>query len=187
MPSESLPQRLSNLAGATQAALERYKRADAERIAAALDAGALLNDAKAAAGHGQWLPYLDHLGVRERTVQRWMRLAKAGVKSATVADFFGGLTLADDALAEFDWPAGVAACGGDERAAAAFVINVRWAQHHWRLALDRARDGDPETRSRIVQAFPDGPPSVAEWCRFGDWIASFGPRPEAMPWESPMD
>ena len=93
------PAKLSNLAGATQSALARYRKADAERIAAALDAGRLLEEAKTTASHGEWLPYLEHLGVHQRNASRWMRLASAELKRDTVS-YFGGLRAADEAMRE---------------------------------------------------------------------------------------
>jgi hypothetical protein len=66
---------------------------DAARIAArfsaerAIEAGNLLIEAKATIGHGHWLPWLkQHVGVSERTAQGYMRIARLGLKSATVAD-----------------------------------------------------------------------------------------------------
>lgn len=67
-------------------------RFSAER---ALKAGHLLIEAKAALGHGEWLPWLRaNLDMSERTAQGYMRLARTGLKSATVADLGLRATLA---------------------------------------------------------------------------------------------
>jgi hypothetical protein len=52
----------------------------------AIEAGHLLIEAKEAIGHGQWLPWLKQTGLSERTATGYMRLARLGIKSATVAD-----------------------------------------------------------------------------------------------------
>ena len=43
-------------------------------------------EAKAACGHGEWLPWLAAAGVPERTAQRMMKLSAAGFESDTVSD-----------------------------------------------------------------------------------------------------
>lgn len=60
----------------------------AERTAAekAIEAGALLCQAKDACKHGDWLPFLRRSGVADRQAQRFMQIAKSGLKSDTVAD-----------------------------------------------------------------------------------------------------
>jgi hypothetical protein len=68
---------------AHEAALSAAKYS-AER---ALEAGNLLLEAKASVGHGQWLAWLEkNVGISERTAQRYMALARSGIKSDTVAD-----------------------------------------------------------------------------------------------------
>jgi hypothetical protein len=57
----------------------------------ALAAGEALNEAKSLAKHGDWLPFLAEAGVPERTAQRYMTLAKSGLKSDTVS-LLGGVT-----------------------------------------------------------------------------------------------
>jgi DUF3102 family protein len=83
--------RLPVLAGeirkAHAAAVEHQRRGLVE----AMRAGDLLIEAKALAGHGNWLPWLqEHCQLSERTAQLYMRLAKnrsvIEAKSATVAD-----------------------------------------------------------------------------------------------------
>ena len=62
---------------------------DAAKTAAerAIEAGHALIEAKALVPHGQWLPWLrEHCALAERTAQVYMKIAKLGLKSATVAD-----------------------------------------------------------------------------------------------------
>ena len=73
----------------------------------ALEAGALLVDAKADCLHGEWLPFLERAGVPERKAQRLMTLAGSGLKSDTVSDLGGikgalrFITLRDDTVSVF--------------------------------------------------------------------------------------
>lgn len=55
----------------------------------ALEAGALLVEAKSSASYGSWLPFLARAGVPERKAQRLMTLARSGLKSDTVSDLGG--------------------------------------------------------------------------------------------------
>ena len=62
---------------------------DAARTAAqrAIDAGHALIEAKELVPHGQWLPWLrEHCALAERTGQLYMKIARSGLESATVAD-----------------------------------------------------------------------------------------------------
>jgi hypothetical protein len=73
---------------------------DAAKSAAqrAIDAGHALNEAKELLAHGQWLPWLrEHCALAERTAQLYMKIAKSGLESATVADL--GLKGAAEAIA----------------------------------------------------------------------------------------
>ena len=88
-------------------ALGRYLKADAERTEAALDGGAALNRLKKATPHGRFGAVLERLPIAERTARRWMRLAGANLKSATVAVL--GIRRADELLAAGADPATVAA------------------------------------------------------------------------------
>ena len=68
---------------------ERYQRADAERIEAALNAGAALIELRERLPHGDFLPAIRRLGIADRTAQNWMRLSRAGMKYETVAHLGG--------------------------------------------------------------------------------------------------
>ena len=90
--------RLSVLAGDVAGAVKRYERASAEAVDAYLEAGRLLAEAKEAADHGEWLPFLEAAGVKARTAQRMMRLSGSGLTCATVAHL-GGVGATDRFLA----------------------------------------------------------------------------------------
>jgi Protein of unknown function (DUF3102) len=62
---------------------------EAARAAAehAITAGHALIEAKELLNHGEWLPWLrEHCALAERTAQLYMKIAKSGLESATVAD-----------------------------------------------------------------------------------------------------
>jgi len=79
--------RLTVLAADVQAAhldIQASAEAMAER---ALVAGNALIEAKGLLQHGEWGRWLqDHCAMSERSAQRYMQMARAGLKSATVAD-----------------------------------------------------------------------------------------------------
>lgn len=65
----------------------------------ALEAGAALSEAKALCKHGTWANWLKNTGIPERSAQRYMKLHRAGLKSATVADL-GGIAEAEKFLSK---------------------------------------------------------------------------------------
>ena len=67
----------------------RFVMADAERTEAALDCGAALTEAKAAAKHGTWGATLKRVGVSKSTAARWMRLSREGFKCGHRGTFGG--------------------------------------------------------------------------------------------------
>jgi hypothetical protein len=72
---------------------------DAAKTAAerAISAGHALIEAKGLVKHGEWLSWLrEHCALSERTAQLYMKLAKSGHESATIADL--GLNAAAKAL-----------------------------------------------------------------------------------------
>jgi hypothetical protein len=78
--------RLPGLASATREASSRARRNALAAATAALEAGHKLIEAKALVRHGEWSAWLrTHRGLSERTAQRYMRLARQGLKPATVA------------------------------------------------------------------------------------------------------
>ena len=79
---------LAERAGAT------YNRS----LEAWLEVGDILLEARAIAAHGDWLPFLEHAGIPERTAQNMLRIARAGLQIRNVADL-GGIRGALDYLA----------------------------------------------------------------------------------------
>jgi hypothetical protein len=63
----------------------------------AIAAGHALIEAKELLKHGEWLPWLrEHCALAERTAQLYMKIARSGLESATIADL--GLNAAANAL-----------------------------------------------------------------------------------------
>mgnify|MGYP006285361379 CR=1 FL=1 len=90
---------LPSIAADIRAAHEDVERSALAMAERAIDAGRLLVEAKKLVGHGGWLPWLkEHVGMSERTARRYMQLAKAGLKTAIVADLgvVGAIDLAAD-------------------------------------------------------------------------------------------
>ena len=92
---------LSNYASdLAERAGQAFRRGAARSIEAAesyLEAGALLCELKDAAGHGAWTAALARAGIAARTAQRLMRLQRAGLTAAAIAEA-GGIAAADAAL-----------------------------------------------------------------------------------------
>ena len=77
-----------------------------EAATAYLDCGRLLAEAKAEAGHGQWLPFLERAGIAGRSASRMMKLAASGVDAATLAE--RGVRAVSESMARPAKPATVA-------------------------------------------------------------------------------
>jgi hypothetical protein len=60
--------------------------AEKTAIEKAIEAGHLLHEAKDVCQHGEWLPFLHRAGMPERKAQRYMKLARSGLKPDTVSD-----------------------------------------------------------------------------------------------------
>ena len=98
----------------------------------------VLLEAREIASHGQWLRFLQHAGIPERTSQRMLRIARAGLKSDTVSDL-GGI-----------------------RATLDYLSAVDRAMENWRAALAKATEGT-EKYDEILQDVPDGLYSGVRW------------------------
>ena len=98
----------------------------------------VLLEAREIAEHGQWLQFLQHAGISERTAQRMLRLARAGLKSDTASDL-GGVTATLNYLSAIDR-----------------------AMDNWRAALAEATPGTGE-HVEILQDRPDGLLSGIRW------------------------
>ena len=86
-----------NLNAAVDSAWRTFNRAHAESTAAYLETGALLIEAKASQGHGEWLPWLADRGIPARQAQRMITLAASGLKCDTAA--YLGIRLSLDCIA----------------------------------------------------------------------------------------
>ena len=80
---------LADLAERIGEQARRSERGRLEWIAGQLEAGRLLMEAKAEAGHGQWRAVLDRAGVNERTARRMTRLARSGMDPERIAALGG--------------------------------------------------------------------------------------------------
>jgi hypothetical protein len=96
--------RLPILAAEIKQAQEDIDKASVTVAVNALAAGNALIEAKALVKHGEWLPFLKEAGVQERTAQRYMTLARSGLKSDTVTDL-GGIKAALHYLSQRRLPA----------------------------------------------------------------------------------
>lgn len=79
--------RLTALAADIRAAQAELACAAQTAAAKAIAIGHMLIEAKTKLRHGAWLPWLsEHAAMSERTAQGYMRLARSGMKSETVAE-----------------------------------------------------------------------------------------------------
>ena len=81
---------LSNrLADLAERAGEAFRSGNARSVEAAADylkSGRILAEAKAEAGHGQWLPFLERAGIPKRSAQRLMQMSASGMSAETLAE-----------------------------------------------------------------------------------------------------
>ena len=83
----AMSNRLPVLAAEIRRAHADVQEAAATAAERAIDAGHVLIEAKGLCGHGEWLPWLrENCALAERTAQLYMKIAKSGLESATVAD-----------------------------------------------------------------------------------------------------
>ena len=90
---------LDNLKSAIVADMENYRRADFDRIEAAIACGQKLKLAKDDIAHGHWLPFIESINLPGRTATRWMQIADWDTDSVRKA---GGIAAA--AEFESDYP-----------------------------------------------------------------------------------
>jgi len=98
-----LSNNLADLAERIREAQADIRNAEEAAASRALEAGRLLCQAKAECRHGDWLPFLGRAGMAERQAQRFMQLARSGLKSDTVSDL-GGIKAALSYLAQAELP-----------------------------------------------------------------------------------
>ena len=68
-------QTLEDLMMDTLDAVSRFRVGQREAVGGALDAGGLLVTVKARLQHGEWVNWLERVGLNSRTASRWMKLA----------------------------------------------------------------------------------------------------------------
>ncbi len=112
-----LSNRLAHLAGAAGEANRTYRRSSAAALAAYVEAGRALSEARESAKRGEWAAVLSVAGIEERTARNMIRVARGGWTGETLTAA-GGVRVALDVEA---WRGrladGAAVAGG----AAAFV------------------------------------------------------------------
>ncbi len=87
MPSPApLTLDLEELLEATSDVVARFRRGQLEAVSAALDGGLLLAEAKSRLQHGDWLPWLERVGLNGRTAQRWMQLASLDLTAEEIVE-----------------------------------------------------------------------------------------------------
>ena len=69
---------IEDLLFATLDAVSRFRVGQRESVNAALDAGALLTEAKGRLQHGEWGDWLHRVGLAPRTASMWLKLAGFG-------------------------------------------------------------------------------------------------------------
>ena len=74
-----------------------YRHSNEARIAAALKAGRLFNEARPLVRHGLWAQFVEERGISRMAANRWMRLAEAGLNVTAVTNA-GGIHAALESL-----------------------------------------------------------------------------------------
>ena len=84
---------IEDLLLATLDAVSRFRVGQREAAGGALDAGALLTEAKGPLHHGEWGDWLKRVGIAPRTASTWMKLAGMDLTPEEVIDR-GGINAA---------------------------------------------------------------------------------------------
>ena len=74
-------------------AVSRFRVGQREAIGGALEAGALLTEAKGRLRHGEWADWLGRVGLAPRTARTWMKLTSMGLTAEEVIER-GGINAA---------------------------------------------------------------------------------------------
>ena len=75
---------IEDLLFATLDAISRFRVGQRESVNAALEAGALLTEAKGRVRHGEWSDWLGRVGLAKRTASTWMKLASMDLTAEEV-------------------------------------------------------------------------------------------------------
>ena len=129
----------------------------------------LLLEARGIAGHGEWLPFLAQAGIPARTAQDMLSVARAGIKSATVAHLGVAGTLRALRHTSDDLIAFVKEHGGSADDAALYTHEMLYAQECCRTM---AEDLPKTERGAILASMPDGPLSLKAWLDFLEAMAA---------------
>ena len=157
-----------------------------------MEAAAALVEARDLCEHGEWAPWLAKTGIPERTANRMIHLARAGIKPATVADLGAGRV--NDIIARLPaLPDGEAM--DDWVHMGAFVEGVRAvyvaAYDHYAARSDHATVG------MVSEAFPSTYAAARVWAEWGraepdgdegrheriasaPWLVANDPEPEPI-------
>ena len=81
--SSDLPS-IEDLLLQTLDAVSRFRVGQQESVSAALEAGALLTEAKGRLQHGEWGDWIGRVGIASRTASTWMKLAGLDLSSSEV-------------------------------------------------------------------------------------------------------
>ena len=77
---------IEDLLFATLDAVSRWRVGQRDAVSAALDAGALLTEAKGRLHHGEWGDWLGRVGLAKRTASMWRKLAGMDLTAEEVID-----------------------------------------------------------------------------------------------------
>ena len=155
---------------------ERAGRLYARSLADWLACARVLLEPREIAERGEWLKFLDHAGIPERTARNMVRLAKAGLQPQIISALGGVAETLDLLKTVAGWGnARVAALGGTERALL-FAHAVRRSRLWAETCLEGAESATE--RGAIRQSWPDGPVSAARWLAFGNAVEDAQSEPE---------
>ena len=159
-----------------------------------MEAAAALVEARDLCEHGEWGPWLAKTGIPERTAQRMIRIARADIKPATVADL--GVGRVDEMLGMFgDIPEGLS--GGTLVEMAEYLIFpvqdiYRWAHDAYSrhgAPVDVLESARPETLDEFLHwakwagTCPGkaDPEAWRAWLRAAPWLpGNLAPEPEPI-------
>ena len=80
---------LEELLDETISCVERYRAGRLAATEAALEGGRLLESARSRLNHGDWLPWLNRVGLNRATANRWMRLTRLGMTAVEILEAGG--------------------------------------------------------------------------------------------------
>ena len=136
------PSATSNTGPVLSELAERAARHHGQSIESWLACADVLLEARGLAGHGEWLPFLEHAGIKKWTAQRMLRIAGFGLKRCTV-HHLGGIGATIECLAAN--PEGVGA----------LVVLLGHADDLREQIAVREANLSPEERVRLDEALAD--------------------------------